>query len=138
MLSAFAARKATQQAQAPLEIPISSASPVCSSSSEEIGIPTTPPPARKRKPETDRDETPRKRQKRTKEKKKDNKLRYYDPQEEADALTDGVPSAFENATREHSPSRPFGSVFNTEETDVPIDSSTFVEYASRQFMHHTF
>jgi hypothetical protein len=126
MLSAFAARKAAQQAQSPLEIPISPASPASSSSSAEIEIPTTPPPSRKRKQETDRDETPRKRQKKIKDKKKD-KLRYYDPQEEDDALPDSVPSAFEDATREYSPNRPFGGVFNTEETKVPIDSSALVE-----------
>jgi hypothetical protein len=123
MLSAFAARKATQQAQEPLEIPISPTSPAPSSSSEEIEIPT-PPPSRKRRQGTDRDETPRKRQKRTREKKKDSKLRYYDPQEEADALPDSVPSAFENATRGYSPSRLFGGVYSTEETDAPVDSST--------------
>ena len=127
MLSAFAARKAAQHAQGPLEIPLSSTSPACSSSSAEIEIPTTPPPSRKRKQETEKDETPRKRQKRTKEKRKDNKLRYYAPQEAADALHDGVPSALENATREHSPSQAFGGVFNTEVTDTPLNSSALVE-----------
>ena len=126
MLSAFAARKAAQQVQTPLTIPISPASPASSSSSAEIEIPTTPLPSRKRKQDTDRGESSRKRQKKVKEKKKD-KLRYYDSQEEADLLTESVPSGFENTTREYSPSRPFGGVFNTEETRDPIDSSTLAE-----------
>jgi hypothetical protein len=120
MLSAFAARKA---AQAPLKIPISPPSPASSSSSAEIEIPTTPPPSRKRKQETGKGESPRKRQKKFKEKKKD-RLRYYDPQEETDVLTDCIPSVFENTTRECSPNRPFEGVFNTEETREPIHSST--------------
>ena len=124
MLSAFAARKVTQQAQAPLEIPLSSA---CSSSSAEIEIPTTPPPSRKRKQETERDETPHKRQKRSKEKNKNNKMRYYEPQEETGAVHDSVPSALANATREYSPSQPVGGVLNTGETDGPINSSALVE-----------
>ena len=123
MLSAFAARKGAQQAEIPLKIPISPGSPASSSSSAEIEIPTTPPPSRKRKQETERDGTPRKRQKKIKEKKKD-KLRYYDPQEEADLLTDSVPSAFENATRESPRIRPFEGVFSTKETKESIDSST--------------
>ncbi len=137
MLSAFAARKVAQQAQTPLKIPISPASPASSSSSAEIEIPTTPPPSRKRKQATERDEAPRKRLKKIKETKKD-KLRYYDPQEEADLLTDGVPSAFENATREYPSNRPFEGVFNTEETKDSLDSSTLAEYASRWFIHRTF
>jgi hypothetical protein len=127
MLSAFAARKAAQQAQAPFEIPFSSASSACSSSSAEIEIPTTRPPSRKRKQDTERDETPRKRQKRAKEKKNDNKLRYYEPQEEADALDEGFPSALQNATRECSPSQPVTSVSDTGETDAAINSSALVE-----------
>ena len=122
MLSAFAARKVAQQVETPLKILISPGSPASSSSSAEIEIPTTPPP-RKRKQETERDESPRKRQKKIKEKKKD-KLRYYDPQEEADLLTDSVPSAFENATRESSRIQPFEDVFSTKETKDSIDSST--------------
>lgn len=137
MLSAFAARKVAQQAQTPLKIPISPASPASSSSSAEIEIPTTPPPSRKRKQATERDEASRKRQKKTKEIKKD-KLRYYDPQEEADVLTDGVPSAFENATREYPPDRPFEGVFNTKETKDFIDSCTLAEYASRWLIHRAF
>jgi len=136
MLSAFAVRKAAQQAQTPLEIPILPASPASSSSSAEIEISTTPPPSRKRKQETDREETPRKRPKKIKEKKKD-KSRYYDPQEGDDVLPDSVPSAFENATREYSPSRPFGGVFSTEEAKVAIDSSTHAKYAFRWFIHNT-
>lgn len=123
MLSAFAARKVAQQVETPLKILISPGSPASSSSSAEIEIPTTPPPPRKRKQETERDESPRKRQKKIKEKKKD-KLRYYDPQEEADLLTDSVPSAFENATRESSRNQPFEDVFSTKETKDFIDSST--------------
>lgn len=127
MLSAFAARKAAQQTQAVLENPLSPASPARSSSSAGIELPTTPPPSRKRKQETDGGKTSRKRQKRTKEKQKDRKLRYYDPQEEADTLLDSVPSAFENATREHSPSPLYGGAFDVEETDGPIDSGTLAE-----------
>ena len=123
MLSAFAARKGAQQADTPLKIPISPGSSASSSSSAEIEIPTTPPPSRKRKQETERDGTLRKRQKKIKEKKKD-KLRYYDPQEEADLLTDSVPSAFENATRESPPIRPLEGVFSAKETKDSIDSST--------------
>jgi len=123
MRSAFAARKA---AQTPLKIPISPASPASSSSSAEIEVPTTPPPSRKRKQETDKDESQRKRQKKFKEKKKD-KLRYYDPQEEADVLTDSALAVFENTTREHSPNRPFGDIPNTEETREPIDSSALAK-----------
>lgn len=89
-------------------------------------MPTTPPP-RKRKQETERDETARKRQKRTKEKKKDNRLRYYEPQEEADPLVDSVPSALENATRECSPTQPVTGVFTTGDTDAPINPSALVE-----------
>ena len=126
-MSAFAARKVAQQAQAPLEIPISPASPAASSSSEEIEITVTPPSSRKRKQVADKDEPPHKRQKKAKEKKEDNRSRYYDPQEEADALPDSVPAAFENASREYSPSRPFGGVYNTEETDTAIDSSILPE-----------
>jgi hypothetical protein len=136
MLSAFAARKVAQQAQVPFEIPISSTFPAPSSSSEEIET-TTPPPSRKRKQETDRDETPRKRQKRTKEKKQDNKSRYYD-QEEACTLPSSVPAAFERATREYSPSRPFGGEGDAEETGGRIDSGMLAEYASRCFTYRTF
>lgn len=89
-------------------------------------MPTTPPP-RKRKQETERDETARKRQKRTKEKRKDNRLRYYEPQEEADALVDSVPSTLENATREYSPTQPVPGVFTTGDTDATINSSALVE-----------
>jgi len=115
MRNAFAVRKA---AQTPLKISISPASPASSSSSAEIEILTTPPHSRKRKQETDKDESQRKRQKKIKENKK-NKLRYYDPQEESDVLTDSVLAVFENTTREHSPNRPFGDVSNTEETRSP-------------------
>ena len=137
MLSAFAARKVAEQAEMPLKIAISPGSPTSSSSSAEIEVPTPPPPSRKRRQETEKDESPRKRQKKIKEKKKD-KLRYYDPQEGADLLTDSVPSAFENATRESPPTRPFEGVFNTKETKDSIDSSTLAEYASRWFIHGAF